>query len=201
MGMKNFVIAIDLQKDFVSGSLGTKEAEAIIPNVVEYIKANRAHYIFTRDTHGEGYLNTREGKMLPVKHCIKDTEGWEIDSRVMDAIQNSDWTYSIVDKKTFGTTEVEKTIRNLIEYMQQQIYERTFETDGHDLNITIFGLVTDICVVSNALMLRSAFPEATITVIGDCCAGTTPERHNAAMDVMSSCHIYINPNHKMVTHG
>ena len=159
MGMKNFVIAIDLQNDFVSGSLGTKEAEAIIPNVVEYIKANRAHYIFTRDTHGEDYLNTREGKMLPVKHCIKDTEGWEIDSRVMDAIQSSDWTYSIVDKNTFGTTEVEKTIRSLIEYMQRWTYE--LETDGHDLNITIFGLVTDICVVSNALILRSAFPEAT----------------------------------------
>lgn len=191
MSVKNFVIGVDLQKDFVSGSLGSKDAEAIIANVVDYIKSNRAHYIFTRDTHGENYLDTREGKVLPVKHCIKGTEGWEIDTRVMDAIQNSNCTYSIVDKPTFGTTEVEKVIRNLIEYVQHWTYERAFETDGKDLNITIFGLDTDICVVSNALLLRSAFPEATITVIADCCAGTTPERHKAALDVMSSCHINI----------
>lgn len=187
--MKEFVVAVDLQYDFIIGSLRSKEAQEIIPNVVEYIKTHRAHYIFTRDTHDAQYLETHEGKILPVSHCIKGTSGWKIHENVMETIQNTDWTYSIVDKNTFGSAAVENVIRALIKYVQQSLYNPS--TDDRDVRITVFGLVTDICVVSNAIMLRSAFPEAEINVVENCCAGTTPERHAAALEVMKSCHINI----------
>ena len=187
--MKEFVVAVDLQYDFTVGSLRTKEAREIIPDVVEYIKTHHAHYIFTRDTHDAQYLETHEGKMLPIVHCVKNSAGWRIDENVMDAVQNMNWTYSIVDKNTFGSAAVENIIRILIKHVQQGLYDPS--TDGRDIRITVFGLVTDICVVSNAIMLRSAFPEAEINVVENCCAGTTPERHAAALEVMKSCHINI----------
>lgn len=192
MYKKNFIVAVDLQNDFIDGALGSEQAQSIIPNVVKYIKETRAHIIFTRDTHDDNYLYTHEGNWLSVKHCIKNTSGWELNRDVRYAVEHSRCTYSVVDKSSFGTSKTEEIIRCLLEYIQSGGEWHDYsDTKGKELNITIFGLDTDICVISNALMLRSAFPEADINVIACCCAGTTPEKHEAALQVMESCHINV----------
>lgn len=159
------LIVIDMQKDFIDGSLGTKEAQAIVPNVAAKIKEyekNGDEIIFTRDTHGEDYLDTPEGRKLPVKHCIRGTDGWQIADGLMvnGAV--------CIDKPTFGWTHWN---------------ERHFE------EIELVGLCTDICVVSNALILKAQFPEVPITVDAACCAGVTPESHQAALTTMKMCQI------------
>ncbi len=162
------LIVIDMQNDFIDGSLGTKEALAIVDNVkekiAEYIK-NGDEIIFTRDTHGEDYLETPEGRKLPVMHCIKGTHGWQIaDSLMIDGAK-------IIDKPSFGYTQWD-TMR--------------FE------EIEIVGLCTDICVVSNALILKAHFPDVKISVDSKCCAGVTPSSHNAALETMKMCQIEVN---------
>lgn len=167
--MSKYLIVVDVQKDFVDGALGTKEAIAIIPNVKEKIaeyKTDGGKIIFTRDTHSTDYMSTNEGKHLPVEHCVKNTVGWEI----YDGLDVSN--AEIIDKPSFGYTEWEKHIEN----------------DG-DLAIEIIGLCTDICVVSNALILKALFPEATISVDPEACAGVTPESHNAAIETMKMCQV------------
>lgn len=191
MKKKIFSIFVDLQNDFISGKLGSEAAQKIIPNVVKYIMENCSHMILTRDTHFENYLKTKEGSMLPVEHCISHSEGWQISKDVMNAVKASGFTYTLLDKKTFGSLEIEKIIRNLLFFVQTQEFMDYSKTDGKDLDIRIMGLDTDICVVSNALILKAAFPEADISVIENCCAGTTPERHQAALDVLRSCQIEI----------
>ena len=162
--MKAFIV-IDMQKDFVDGSLGTKEAVAIVPlvaeKVVEY-KKKGYQLIYTRDTHSKDYLNTSEGKKLPVEHCIKGSSGWEIVPEVFE--ENS----IIIDKPSFGYTEWQK-----------------FDFS----EIVLCGLCTDICVVSNALILKALFPDAKISVLSNCCAGVTPDSHNAALSTMKMCQI------------
>ncbi len=159
------LIVIDMQNDFISEALGTKEAVAIVENVKAKIKSyidSGNEVIYTRDTHREDYLNTPEGKKLPVKHCIKNTHGWEIaDGIYVDGCE-------IIDKETFGYIDWGK---------------KSFE------EIEIVGLCTDICVVSNALILKAAFPDVNITVDKSCCAGVTPESHNAALTTMQMCQI------------
>jgi nicotinamidase-related amidase len=165
------LIVVDMQNDFITGSLGTKEAQAIVPNVkkkIEEYKARGDKIIFTRDTHPSNYLETNEGKHLPVEHCIRKTQGWEIaDGLVVDG---SD----IIDKYTFG----------YIHWYDYFKYEEA--TD-----IEIVGLCTDICVVSNALILKATFPETNITVDASCCAGVTPESHQAALTTMKMCQINV----------
>ncbi len=169
--MKKTLIVVDMQNDFIDGTLGTKEAQAIVPNVkkkIEEYKARGDGIIFTRDTHFEDYLKTNEGKHLPVEHCIRKTHGWEIaDVLVVDG---SD----IIDKPTFG-------------YMYWDSHIGLEEAE----EIELIGLCTDICVVSNALILKATFPEINITVDASCCAGVTPESHQAALTTMKMCQINV----------
>ena len=165
--MKRTLIVVDMQNDFIDGSLGTKEAQAIVENVkkkIEQYRANGDEIIFTRDTHQADYLQTPEGKALPVEHCIEGTHGWEI----AEGIDIPDCLH--IDKPTFGWTKWNQ-------------YD--FET------IELVGLCTDICVVSNALILKAYFPEAEISVDASCCAGVTPESHEAALTTMKMCQIQI----------
>ncbi len=165
--MKKTLIVIDMQNDFIDGSLGTAEAVAIVDNVkakIDEYKAAGGEIIFTRDTHGENYLDTPEGKKLPVVHCVKGTQGWEISEKL--CTEGCD----IIDKPSFGWTKWN---------------DRSFE------KIELVGLCTDICVISNALILKAFFPDVEITVDASCCAGVTPETHNAALAAMKMCQINV----------
>jgi len=169
------LIVIDMQNDFIDGTLGTPEAQAIVPNVIEKIKNHDGMIVFTRDTHGKNYADTLEGKKLPILHCIKNTDGWQIQEDVFQtAVLKTPNDYTIIDKGTFGSIGL--MFNNWI-----------FNND--DEPIEICGLCTDICVVSNALMLRAVYPNRQIIVDSKCCAGVTPEAHEAALKVMQSCQI------------
>lgn len=164
---KKTLIVVDMQNDFIDGSLGTKEAQEIVPRVKEKIKeyeSRKDEIIYTRDTHGEDYLDTPEGKKLPVKHCIEGTHGWEIAEGLFAAGGRC------INKPGFGYTGWER---------------ENFE------EIEIVGLCTDICVVSNALLLKAFFPDVEITVDASCCAGVTPQSHKAALETMRMCQINI----------
>ena len=172
--MRKILVVIDMQKDFIDGALGTKEAVAIVDNVIDKIKSYPAENIYaTRDTHKEDYLNTNEGKHLPVVHCVKHTEGWQINERVAKALGN----VKIIDKPTFGSEELAEMLKA--------------ENDREELEIELVGLCTDICVVSNALILKAAMPEINISVDSKCCAGVTVESHNAALETMKMCQIEV----------
>lgn len=165
--MKKTLIVVDMQNDFIDGSLGTKEAQAIVGRVKRKIaeyRENGEEIIFTRDTHQEDYLDTPEGKKLPVKHCIYGTKGWEI----AKGLETPEAVY--IDKPTFGWVRWN---------------ERSFE------EIELVGLCTDICVVSNALILKAMFPDVEITVDGSCCAGVTPKTHKEALETMKMCQIRV----------
>lgn len=168
--MGKVLIVVDMQNDFVTGSLGTKEAQAIVPKVKKKIKE---YYdcgdkiFFTKDTHGYFYLDTQEGKNLPVEHCIYGTDGWKI----VDGLEVPNCL--CIEKLCFGWTHWKDTIKN--------------DPD----EIELIGLCTDICVVSNALILKATYPEVKITVDASCCAGVTPEKHKAAIEVMKSCQINV----------
>ncbi len=165
------LIVVDMQNDFIDGSLGTKEAVAIVDNVVNKIAQYReagATVVFTRDTHQTDYLETPEGRKLPVEHCIEGTDGWQI-SKALEVGESL-----IIDKPTFGWTGWVET-------------REKFDLDFSEIELV--GLCTDICVVSNALMLKALFPEAVISVDAGCCAGVTPETHNAALATMKMCQI------------
>ena len=168
-----FLVVVDMQKDFVDGALGTAEAVAIVDNVVEKIKAFDGEIIVTYDTHNEDYPESAEGKKLPVKHCIKDTDGWELKPEVQTALCGK--TYTTVEKPTFGSVSLPDLIKE--------------KADTDDFSIELIGLCTDICVVSNALLLKANFPENRISVDSSCCAGVTPETHEAALTTMKMCQI------------
>lgn len=172
--MEKILVVIDMQNDFINGSLGTKEAESIVPNVINKIKEYEPKNIYaTRDTHYENYLETSEGKNLPVAHCIKDSEGWKINNEIMQELSES----KIIDKITFGSTD-----------LADVLFARN---DKSDIEIELVGLCTDICVVSNALLLKARMPETHISVDSACCAGVTPESHDAALTTMKMCQIDI----------
>ncbi len=165
--MKRTLIVVDMQNDFVNGALGTKEAQAIVPNVkkkIEEYKSRGDEIIFTRDTHFSNYLDTNEGKHLPVKHCIMNTDGWQI----VDGLDDSECIH--IHKEAFG-------------------WKHWNDLDLEEVELV--GLCTDICVVSNALILKAQFPEINITVDAGCCAGVTPETHKAALTTMKMCQINI----------
>lgn len=171
--MKKLLIVVDMQKDFVYGALGSMEAQAIVPNVKAKIKKYQEKgdlIYFTQDTHYGNYLDTFEGKNLPVAHCIRDTDGWEI----IDELKGIDKSSKKICKTTFG-------------------YEgwSELQLDTKAEEVELCGVCTDICVISNALALRMFYPEMPITVYADCCAGVTPEKHLAALEVMKSCQINV----------
>ena len=171
--MKNILIVVDMQNDFIDGALGTKEAVAIVPKVEEKIREFDGEVFFTRDTHEICYLETQEGKNLPVPHCIRDTEGWQI-RRELDVLRKTE----PVDKETFGSRKLAEKLAALNEK----------EEVG---SITLVGLCTDICVISNALLVKAALPEVPIIVDAACCAGVTPESHENALNAMKMCQIDI----------
>ncbi len=172
---KRFLIVVDMQNDFIDGSLGTPEAQAIVPAVIQRVrdaKAAEDTVIATLDTHGDDYLETREGRWLPVPHCIQDTEGWRVHPGLAALLE--------------GCEQVQKTSFAAVRLPEVILREAG---DADEVEIELIGLCTDICVVSNALVLKSAFPEADISVRRDCCAGVTPEKHEAALTTMASCQI------------
>ena len=175
--MKKVLIVVDMQNDFVTVSLGTKEAVAIVDNVVNKINEFDGEIIVTYDTHFNNYMETREGKYLPVPHCIKDTEGWQLNDKVQKALDARE-RYTIIHKPTFGSTELVDIIR---EYWD----------DENNIEVTLIGLCTDICVVSNAMLLKANYPEMNIVVDASCCAGVTVESHNAALTTMKMCQINV----------
>lgn len=165
-----YLIVVDMQKDFIDGALGTKEAQAIVPNVRKKIEEFDGEVIFTRDTHQKNYLSTQEGRKLPVEHCIEGTAGWEIDESLQPLCKGL-----VVNKPTFGSME-----------LTEEIWER-----GDAQEITLVGLCTDICVISNAMLLKAAMPEVPIIVDRACCAGVTPQSHENALEAMKMCQITI----------
>ena len=172
------LVLIDMQNDFIDGSLGSEAAQAIVPNVVDLVRGYDGYIVATRDTHGEDYLDsTLEGRLLPVSHCAKGSNGWQICSSVMQALEGKAYVGE-VDKPTFGSKELPEVIASL------PGFDKNFE-------IELVGLDTDICVVSNALSLRMNFPDNPSTVRASCCAGTCPERHSAALETMKSCQINV----------
>lgn len=192
------LVIVDMQNDFVTGTLGTKEAKAIVPEAVrkykKYMKDPDAYVIFTRDTHGHDYLRTNEGIRLPIEHCIEDTDGWNIIPEFRKVTSDPD-KLLILNKNTFGSTILPTFIKGIIgnSYMNGSLDLESFEDYKNNIvpkvEIEIIGLCTDICVVSNALILKAAFPENKITVDAKCCAGTTPETHEAALKVLESCQV------------
>ena len=173
--MKKLLVVVDMQNDFISGSLGTTQAQEIVPNVVKKIESWSGDVVATLDSHNYNYLDTREGRMLPVQHCIMSTDGHCIEASVFNALQRkNNGSVMFINKPTFGSTRLQQAAA----------------TERYDY-IELVGLCTDICVVSNALLIKAALPEADIVVDANCCAGTTPEAHDAALRTMASCQIVI----------
>ncbi len=165
-----FLIVVDMQVDFITGSLGSNLATAIVPNVVEKVKNFDGKVIFTRDTHFEDYMQTQEGRKLPVPHCIKDTEGWQICEELQPYVE------TVIDKVTFGSVELPQLLKEFGETIEE---------------IELCGLCTDICVISNAMILKAAFPEVPVVVDASCCAGVTMESHNNALKAMQAVQIEV----------
>ncbi|MBE7033696.1 MAG: cysteine hydrolase [Ruminococcaceae bacterium] len=173
--MQKILVVVDMQKDFVDGALGTKEAQAIVDNVVKKIEDFDGSIYVTYDTHFEDYLETDEGKNLPVVHCVRDTDGWKLNEKVQAALDKK--SYTEVEKITFGSIDLPFVLAE--------------ENEMDDAEIEVIGLCTDICVVSNALILKANYPDINISVDSSCCAGVTPEKHEAALETMRSCQIIV----------
>ena len=172
--MREILVVVDMQNDFIDGSLGTKEAQEIVNNVAEKIKSYDPSNVFaTRDTHKTNYMETQEGKNLPVEHCIEGTPGWEIRDELKPLIKEE----NIFDKPTFGSKALAEAIADI--------------SEKEEISIELVGLCTDICVCSNAIILKAFMPEVPIKVDASCCAGVTPEKHAAALETLRSCQIEI----------
>ena len=181
--MKPYFIVVDMQNDFISGALGTPEAQAIVPQVVNRIQvADKRGYqiIFTMDTHEADYLSTQEGRQLPVEHCLRETTGWMLDHRIESVFTPS---MQLFEKPAFGSIALADMICEDI--------QKSGAPDGKGSIIEMCGVCTDICVVSNALILKARLPEAEIRVYSDLCAGVTVRRHEAALTIMRACQIDI----------
>ena len=175
--MQKVLLVIDMQNDFIDGALGTKEAVAIVPAVKKKIEEFDGTVLFTRDTHFENYMETQEGRNLPVPHCIKGTDGWQIRSE-LDKLRITD----AIDKVTFGSSELGPVLLKLDQ-------ENPIES------ITVIGLCTDICVISNAMIAKAFLPEVPISVDANCCAGVMPETHENALKAMEVCQIKVERSH------
>lgn len=171
--MQNVLVVVDMQNDFIDGALGTKEAVAIVSNVKAKIENFEGTVLFTRDTHFEDYMDTQEGKNLPVPHCIKGTQGWEIRPE-LDALRDTE----AIDKVTFGSKELPETLEKL-------------NRDNPIESITFIGLCTDICVISNVMVTKAFFPEIPVVVDAACCAGVSIETHKNALEAMKICQVKV----------
>ena len=172
--MRKILIVVDMQNDFIDAALGTAEAVAIVDAVKEKIRSYPVEdVIATMDTHPENYLETQEGKNLPVTHCVKGTEGWKIRPDIAELLEGA----KIYEKPTFGSTALAGDLKAL--------------SEKEEIELEIIGLCTDICVVSNALLLKAFMPEVKITVDATCCAGVTPESHRAALTTMKFCQVNV----------
>ncbi len=171
--MSDLLIVVDMQNDFIDGALGTKEAVAIVANVKMKIEEFEGRVLFTRDTHFDNYLDTQEGKNLPVKHCIKNTEGWQIRSE-LEVLRKTD----AIDKVTFGSMELGPKLQALNE-------EEKIDS------ITVVGLCTDICVISNVMIAKAFLPEVPVIVDANCCAGVSVETHENALKAMEVCQVKV----------
>ena len=172
--MRKILVVIDMQNDFIDAALGTKEAVAIVNSVKEKIRSYPVEdVIATMDTHGENYMKTQEGKYLPVPHCIKGSDGWQIRPDIAELLTDA----KIYEKPTFGSTALAADLKAIAE--------------EEEIELELIGLCTDICVVSNALLLKASMPEVKISVDAACCAGVTPEKHLAALETMRSCQIQV----------
>lgn len=167
------LVVVDMQNDFIDGSLGTKEAQEILPQVAEKARGFDGRIVFTRDTHEEDYLHTQEGRKLPVKHCIRNTDGWQIHETLQPFCSGQP-----VNKATFGSVELGKQMA-------------AWNQEDPITSIELVGLCTDICVISNALLLKAFLPETEIVVDAACCAGVTPESHERALAAMEACQIAV----------
>ena len=167
------LVVVDMQNDFIDGALGTKEAQGILPQVVEKVRGFDGRIVFTRDTHEEDYLHTQEGRRLPVRHCIRNTNGWQIHETLQPFCSGQP-----VDKVTFGSVELGN---QMVQWNQEEKIA----------SIELVGLCTDICVISNALLLKAFLPETEIVVDAACCAGVTPESHERALLAMEACQISV----------
>ncbi|SCL84320.1 cysteine hydrolase family protein [Sporanaerobacter sp. PP17-6a] len=174
--MNKVLIVIDMQNDFIDGALGTKEAMGILPDVIQKIKDFEGNIIYTRDTHKKDYLSTQEGKYLPVEHCIEGTYGWELQKDIKQLMEDTKST--VYNKNTFGSKEL---AQQLVKMNENKPVEE----------IELIGLCTDICVISNALTIKTFLPEVKISVDAKCCAGVTPESHQNALNAMKMCQIQI----------
>ena len=175
MADRKYLIVVDMQKDFIDDALGTREAQAIVPAAVNRIRECKEAgwtVIGTLDTHEENYMDTAEGKKLPVPHCIRGTAGWQLDPRVASVMEGC----QLIEKPTFGSVRLPQVIGLGLQ-------------PGDRMTIELLGLCTDICVASNALLLKAHFPEAELRVNAGCCAGVTPQKHQAALETMQSCQI------------
>ena len=173
--MKHILVAVDLQNDFIDGALGTPEAVEIVERACERIRSHEGPILVTLDTHGAEYLEVREGRFLPVPHCVKGTDGWKLHPKVEEALLGK--AYLRVEKPTFGSVELPALVKAL--------------ANGEPFTVTLLGLCTDICVVSNAMLIKAAFPEIDVCVDASASAGVTPAKHEAALETMRSCQIEI----------
>ncbi len=172
--MRELLVVIDMQNDFIDGALGTEEAQAIVHFVADEIRKYPAGDVFaTRDTHGPDYKNTQEGRRLPVPHCIRGTAGWQLCPEIAEALGEAE----VIDKPGFGSLLLAEKIRAIAK--------------EEPVGLTLLGLCTDICVVSNALLLKAYLPETPIRVLASCCAGVAPESHRAALETMRMCQIEV----------
>lgn len=182
------LVLIDLQKDFIDGALGSPEAQAIVPRVVEkinnYDNKSNVLVLYTKDTHYDNYMDTLEGSYLPIPHCIENTPGWSINKEITNAVEKNRFlSYSsdkIIKSRVYKNTFASDDLRKFFERFKDDIEEVEF-----------CGLCTDICVISNVLMARMVLPDTEITVDASCCAGTTPEDHMFALEVLKSCQINV----------
>lgn len=171
--MQDILVVVDMQNDFIDGALGTKEAEAIVPKVEQKIRNFSGRVLFTRDTHEENYMDSQEGQKLPVPHCIRNTDGWQIRPELKKLCKETP-----IDKVTFGSVDLGRVLQ---------------EADQKEpvKSITFVGLCTDICVISNALLAKAYLPEAELIVDASCCAGVTPQSHKNALEAMKVCQIRV----------
>lgn len=170
--MQDILIVVDMQNDFITGALGSADAQAIVPNVVEKVKGFTGRVIFTRDTHPENYMDTQEGHNLPVPHCVKGTAGWEICPELAPLCNE------VIDKPTFGSAKLGEV---LVAADKEEAIS----------SVTLVGLCTDICVISNAMLVKAFLPEVPVTVDAACCAGVTPDSHKTALAAMLPCQINV----------
>lgn len=170
--MRKVIVVIDMQNDFIDGALGTKEAQVMLPHLVAKLEREKdALLIFTQDTHSKNYMETQEGRNLPVPHCIKPEKGWEIAPSLQPFVKKA---AAVIEKPAFGSLELPKAVAKL-------------QPD----EVELVGLCTDICVISNAMILKTAFPELPVAVDASCCAGVTPTSHDNALQAMKMCQVDI----------